>query len=70
MIVAIGNPDGWDYNKMREEERRDPDGIVRLPSRSPYTDVIFCPFSSDFECHGGCPSMQERACINGIEGED
>jgi hypothetical protein len=27
---------------------------------------VFCPFNSPtFECPGDCPSMQERACVNG-----
>lgn len=26
---------------------------------------IYCPFSGGGVCTGGCPSQQERACING-----
>lgn len=26
---------------------------------------VFCPFSSDGKCGGGCPTMKQRACVNG-----
>ena len=32
------------------------------------TDV-FCPFTGDGQCTGGCPTNRERACINGLDGE-
>lgn len=30
---------------------------------------VFCPFSSDGNCLGGCPTMRARACINGQGGD-
>lgn len=26
---------------------------------------VFCPFSSDGKCGGGCTDNRERACVNG-----
>lgn len=28
---------------------------------------VFCPFSGDGECGGGCTDNRERACVNGQE---
>lgn len=28
-------------------------------------DYVFCPFTDDGVCIGGCPSNRERACIDG-----
>jgi hypothetical protein len=31
-------------------------------------DKVYCPFNPPtYDCPGGCPSMQDRACINGDE---
>jgi hypothetical protein len=30
---------------------------------------VFCPFSSDGKCIGGCPTMKQRACVNGPDEE-
>lgn len=47
----------------------EPTGNSCRAEESGYLDStdVFCPFASDGQCTGGCPTNRDRACINGEE---
>jgi hypothetical protein len=63
-MSGMAEPPEYDYPRTNS-------GPLCRAEESGYLDStdVYCPFSPDGKCHGGCPSNRERACILGEDDE-